>query len=238
MTIYKLGNGKDVFNSATAQGWADGSEVFGQNGVDTIIAVGNDLTLDGGNGVDSITATGNNNDLVGGLGSDKLSATGIGNTLSGGNGADTLISVSAGTLLQVGAGNTLEGGSSKDTFRLSNASDLNVTNDTNHLIDGGDQIVGVFDVISDYQRGENIDLNVKTEIDTLLGLDAAHHPLLGDGEYAGIRGDITGAGQFMVDPHGGDLLIIYDQANGVDDTSLQGAVAVAGVTSLAGVHIV
>src|SRR5258705_2948986 len=107
MTIYKLGNGKDVFNSATAQGWADGSEVFGQNGVDAIIAVGNDLTLDGGNGVDSITATGNNNDLIGGLGSDKLSATGIGNTLNGGNGADTLISVSAGTLLQIGAGNTM-----------------------------------------------------------------------------------------------------------------------------------
>src|SRR3981189_2157302 len=143
---------------------------------------------------------GTDNDLVGGLGSDKLSATGIGNTLSGGNGADTLISVSAGTLLQVGAGNTLEGGSSKDTFRLSNASDLNVTNDTNHLIDGGDQIVGVFDVISDYQRGENIDLNVKTEVDTLLGLDGFlptyQHPLLGDGEYAGIRGDVTGAGQF------------------------------------------
>lgn len=216
----------------------NGNSLYGGNGADSLIAVGLENLLDGGNGDDSLSAAGAGNGLYGGNGDDTLSALGISNFLDGGNGADSFFSLSAGTFFYpVGLGNVITGGSGLDNFSLRNTSNLYVDNDSGadtDVLDQGDHMVGLMDVIVDYAAGEQINIGGVSMAALPVGLDASgsnrQHLELGDGEYAFVRGSLLEPGSFIVDEEGSDTLVVYDTANGTDALTFQGAVVLIGVT--------
>jgi hypothetical protein len=55
-------------------------------------------------------------------------------------------------------------------------------------------------------------------------------PVVGDGEYALIRGDFAGGGVFTVAAKGADLLVVYDSLDGDDNPIAQGSLALVGLT--------
>lgn len=211
------------------------------NGSQYVEWLGNDATYYGGNGEDTLIAWGNENTLFGENGIDLLAAIGRGNALDGGRGDDILISQSSGDFYEIGLGNVMTGGQGEDTFSLSNTSDMIAINDTNSVVDNGDRIVGVFDVITDYAAGEMLYLPVSSMATSPVQLDSfspGHkHLILADGEYALIRGTAGTAGRFTASDEGPDTLVVYDAADGVDEDYLQGAVVLIGVTDPAEVAI-
>lgn len=220
------GNGDDEIDVT-----GNNNTVLGENGDDELSAQGNDNSLEGNNGDDSLEVVGDDNSLEGNRGDDSLVADGVGNTLSGGRGDDVLESDSSGGFFAVGAGNTMTGGRGEDTFKSSNTSDLVVTNDsgsTADVVDDGDTINGVIDVITDFGAGDTLDLDVTTEAG-VVGLDgfgAGHQHLeLADGEYGLFAGTLTGDGMFTVDSTGDDVLVVWDSLNSVNEPFLQGAIA-------------
>lgn len=217
--------------------------LYGNNGDDYMGAgmenspvVGNSLF--GGRGDDFMIAMGTLSALHGEAGNDLLVMVGSRNAIDGGKGDDGLASISSGGTYSVGMGNAMAGGTGVDMFYLENASDLRVLNDdgASDVIDENDSIVGVIDVISDYVPGELIDIWGVQEVTSPVGVSVGH-PLLGDGEYTFVRGDLARSGHFDVAAAGEDLLLIYDRGDGNDQVHLQGAVVLIGVTDPAAVTI-
>lgn len=106
-----------------------GVSVFGGNGDDTFLFIGDDNSFDGGNGDDGGVVLGSGNEIFGGNGNDAFYAgngspfglpfPGVGrnNLLDGGNGNDILrsdISNNVPGALLVDNANTLLGGNGKD----------------------------------------------------------------------------------------------------------------------------
>lgn len=253
MPIYRLGRGDDFFDSATAPDWTNESLVFGGGGDDTIIARAlsptftSRLLISGDGGDDVLRLDASNSVALGGNGRDELTSIGgLGNTLLGGNGDDLLISFGGGS--GMGVGNTLGGGSGDDTFRFTNPGNLVVTTDAgaDHRVSEGDVFLGPTDAIIDYRRGEPIELRtfdgpdevppyarvdeVALIPDPLSATGDRFRPVVGDGEYALIRGRFAGDGVFNVACDGSDLLVVYDSFNGDDDNIAQGSLALLGVT--------
>ena len=255
MPVYRLGNGDDIFDSLNVAGWTDDSRVFGGNGDDTITAravnfsANDSLRIFGGNGEDTLSLDAGNSFAFGGNGDDTLfSSGGLENTLSGGNGDDLLVSFGGGS--GMGRGNTLTGGLGDDTFRFTNPGNLVVTADAGNdrVVSDGDVFLGPTDVITDYRAGELIELRTYggpdevppyTRIDgvalipdPIASPDAAgrFRPVVGDGQYALIRGDFAGGGVFNVASGEDDLLVVYDSFNGDDDNIAQGSLVLLGVT--------
>jgi hypothetical protein len=218
-----------VFNSFEAQGWADGSQVFGENGDDFINTGGNHDILDGGDGNDQVFSEGNYNLMIGGNGNDQVGANGHYNLLLGGSGDDFLLSVGgSGGDHETGIGNLMIGGSGHDTFAPVGASDLAVTNDTNGVLSEGDHVVGVFDLIGDYRFGEDMIQTGATHRVSTVALDTNftpatapdihasspdhEHLLLNSGDYDVVRGNLAHSGEFDVSQTGRDLLILSDNS--------------------------
>ncbi len=205
--------------------------------------------MSGGNGEDTILLDAGNSVALGGNGDDVLTSIGgLGNALRGGNGDDLLISFGGGS--GMGQGNTLTGGPGEDTFRFTNPGNLVVTRDAGNdrLVSDGDVFLGPTDTITDYRAGELIELrtfggpeqvppytrveDVALIPDPIPQPEAAgrFRPVVGDGQYALIRGDFAGEGVFNVASDGADLLVVYDPFNGVDDNIAQGSLVLLGVT--------
>lgn len=260
MPIYRFGRGNDFFDSASVQDWTNESLVFGGGGDDTIIAralsptSSSRLLISGDGGDDTLRLDASNSVALGGGGRDELTSIGgLGNTLLGGSGGDLLISFGGGS--GMGRGNTLGGGGGHDTFRLTNAGNLVVTEDAgdDHAVSEGDRFLGPTDAIIDYRRGEPIELRtfggpddvppytrveeVALVPDPLSAAGDRFRPVVGDGEYALIRGRFAGGGVFDVASDGPDLLVVYDSFNGDDDTIAQGSLALLGVTDPGSVAI-
>ncbi|WP_431271897.1 calcium-binding protein [Dankookia sp. P2] len=247
------GNGSDTITF-----WGTDSTVSGGNGNDSIFAGIGPNTVSGGDGDDSIVDYGASS-VSGGNGNDTITlisdhADVWGSNVDGGSGDDVLTSRSFhGGLSQpsyaVDRGNVLTGGQGKDSFTVTDSSDLAVTNDpagsNPGVVGAGDQIVGIIDEITDYSAGELLAIPGTHPVETVaLGGPASpygpppdpdhQHLVLGDGDYALIRGTLTAPGSFTVDPAAGhDLLVVYDAPSG----SLQGAVALLGVTDASSVLI-
>lgn len=251
MPVYRLGSGDDFFDSLSVSNWSDGSQVFGGNGDDTIIARGfaptlaGNLLVSGGNGDDTLLLDAGNSTALGGNGDDVLTSTGgLNNTLRGGNGDDLMISYGGGS--GMGQGNTLSGGLGRDTFRFTNPGNLVVTEDAgdDRVVSDGDVFLGPTDVITDYGPGEFIQLRtyggpedvpapVRIEDVALIPdpLSATYfRPVVGDGEYALFRGDFAGEGVFTVASGGADTLVVYDAFGSGDDNIAQGSLVLLGVT--------
>lgn len=255
MPVYRLGNGDDFFDSASVSDWTNDSQVFGGNGDDDITARAlsptftSRLLVSGGNGEDTILLDAGNSLALGGNGDDVLTSIGgLENTLRGGNGDDLLVSFGGGS--GMGRGNTLTGGLGEDTFRLTNPGNLVVTVDAGNdrVVSEGDVFLGPTDVITDYRPGEPIELrtfggpddvppyirieDVALIDDPIPQPEAAgrFRPVVGDGEYALVRGDFVGGGVFNVASGGDDLLVVYDSFNGEDDNIAQGSLVLLGVT--------
>jgi hypothetical protein len=156
----------------------------------------------------------------------------------------------------MGRGNTLTGGLGKDSFRLTNPGNLVVTVDAgNDRVSEGDVFLGPTDVITDYRPGELIELRTfggpddvppYTRIEDVALIDdpipqpeaaGRFRPVVGDGEYALVRGDFAGGGVFNVASGGDDLLVVYDSFNGEDDNIAQGSLVLLGVTDTGSVLI-
>jgi len=229
--------------------------VDGGNGDDHLIVNVRFNVVNGGNGADTIEVATTSNIVDGGNGDDRLLVDGRFNVVNGGNGADDITSFSSGGLSDFGQGNVLTGGRDKDSFTIGNTSDLVVINDLAHagnvgVVGNRDIIRGVFDEITDYTAGELLAIG---GIHALAGpvalsatpnhvppaLEPAHkHLVLGDGEYAFLRGNLTAPGQFTVDSGTGhDLFVVFDRADGDDQPFIQGAVALLGVTDPSSVLI-
>jgi len=116
------------------------------------------------------------------------------------------------------------------------------------VVSDGDVFLGPTDAITDYRAGELIELRTYlvpedvppyTRIDGVALIpdpvdspDAAgrFRPVVGDGQYALVRGDFAGNGVFNVASGGDDLLVIYDSFSGDDDNIAQGSLVLLGFT--------
>lgn len=230
---------------------ANGGDYFGGNDMDDIYIWGDGNTIDGGNGNDRIGVLGADNMLSGGNGNDTLVAESeqyspaSNNTLDGGRGDDTFFTFGAFGSAVAGIGALMTGGSGEDVFHLRQDSDVMLNNEDsygNASVQAGDTIQGVFDVITDYQAGELIDIGVTTLRTDPVGLThmwpGHSHLTLNDGEYAVFHGNWDGGGQFQVADDGADLLLVYDF-----DPSEEywfeygGSVVLVGVTDAAMVNV-
>ena len=233
----KLGNGADVFTNASDPEFANGDSVYGQNGADSIDVSGKNLTVFGDNGNDllsvcgegSLTGGPDGNVVDGGLGDDVIKVNGFGNTVYGGKGADSITSyfVQADRLGEkfYAPGNLLSGGKGMDSFQVVNSSDLIVDIYRSSELDpdgsytqvtDGMVVQGVFDVITDYQAGERIDIDasVKTNIVSLDSYGPDHlHLALADDSYAVLKGTYNPEGSFLVGG-GFDSLLVWDSPQG------------------------
>jgi hypothetical protein len=256
--VIRLGRGDDVFDSDSVPGWDNQSRVYGGRGDDSIIAravsptIESHLLASGGRGDDQILLDASNSLALGGPGDDRLTSIGgLGNTLRGGVGDDLLVSFGGGS--GMGLGNTLEGGRGEDTYRLTNAGNLVVTRDAggDWMVSEGDVFLGPTDVITDYQEGERIELRQfggpeevppyrrVEEVPLITDPLAADRfrPVVGDGEYALVRGGYAGRGVFTVEADGPDLLVVYDAFDGDDNAIAQGSLVLRGITEGAAVVI-
>lgn len=237
------GNGQDEIVLTSSRG----NSLYGDNGNDILRVFGSDNWLSGGSGDDVLEAQPGSS-----FGSPATAS--VENTLDGGRGDDLLISNSfvadfGRPAYPVWLGNTLIGGAGRDTFQVTTRGDLHVTNDAGDgAISEGDEIKGLIDVITDYRRGDVLDIAADTRVEEVaLTPEGLHRPfgdaefhqhvVLADGAYAAFRGTYEGRGTFTVDATGGDLLVVWDVLDGVDETVFGGSVALLGVTSLSNVVI-
>lgn len=231
---FDLGNGDDVFYGAP--GFSDGDSVSGGNGEDVIAVEGDGLVLSGDNGDDYVGLLGDDGALSGGNGDDILRAVGRRSYLAGGRGSDRLVSNSStSSFYDYGLGNTLSGGQGADVFWIYNQSDLIVNNNSgsgSDVVNSGDQIEGLVDVITDYEMGDVIRIDADRYRSGVIGLDAFapghQHLELADGDYAVFAGTFKGDGTFDVGG-GPDSLVVWDSRDGTDQPYFQGALAVTGV---------
>ncbi len=234
MPVYTLSKHEDLFRSSDHADFADDSAIFAGNGDDTIIIDGffSRILVDGGNGDDLILFTTRNfrPEIRGGNGDDEIHVDAIFAHVDGGRGDDIIYSKSETLLIP---GNVLTGGKGEDTFVIQNLTQLFTQNDTDGLASQGDQFGGGFQVITDYQHGDRIDLPVATRVQQVALANVAGGKVaeLGDGQYAFLHVRQTGDGTFTVDAAGPDLLVVYDQLDGVDDKTAVGGVLLQGVTS-------
>ena len=130
-------------------------------------------------------------------------------------------------------GNVMAGGPGRDSFVLnipSNVSAVRATNDDDGVASAGDAVVGTFNVVVDYEAGEPLVLGAGSAVGSPVEFDAAGHPIVPDGQYAALRGDLSTATEFVVDPQGDDLLIVFDDAAiPSDSAAYQGSVVLLGV---------
>lgn len=232
---FVLGNGDDIFYDAP--GFSDGDSVSGGNGEDVISVRGDWLTLSGDNGDDYVGLLGDDGALFGGNGDDTMMAIGRRSYLEGGRGSDRLISNSSTySFYDYGLGNSLSGGQGADVFWVCNQSDLIVNNNSgsgSDVVNRGDRIQGLIDVITDYEVGDIIRIDANRYRSGVIGLDGFarghQHLELADGEYAVFAGTFNGDGTFDVGG-GADSLLVWDSRDGRDEPFFQGALAVAGVT--------
>lgn len=237
LNLLSGGNGQDAIAS-----YGMTNLMYGDHGDDFMIAgeygpvFGHGMF--GGNGDDYLVAIGTLNGLHGDVGNDVLVAIGSRNGADGGKGDDILVSMSTGNSYAVGMGNALQGEAGEDRFFLQNLSDLRVLNGDGDaaVIDENDSIVGVLDVIGDYEMGEVIEFGGFQAVSPPVDISGGH-PVLGDGEYTFVRGKLVKPGHFDVFADGSDLLLMYDTANGTDEMHQQGAVVLIGVTDPAAVTI-
>jgi Ca2+-binding RTX toxin-like protein len=243
--------------------YLEGSEMatyFGSNGEDSFSITGDGNVIHAGNGMDTASVTGRNNEVYGENGADNLSASyfnlnplifgglAANNLLDGGRGDDLLSSLGAYGNSVEGIATKMTGGSGNDTFFLRQSSDTLVNNPTpgQTTVTEGSVIQGVFDLITDYQAGELIDVGattLRTSPVSLQDQGPGHsHLILNDNEYAFIHGDYSsGSRQFTADEEGADLLLVYDY----DPTSppgefffeYGGSVVLVGVTDEASVNV-
>lgn len=232
------GTGDDTISAS-----GSGNRLLGETGDDTLSTFGSGNTALGGTGNDTISLSGQNangNAAYGGSGDDTLSAFGYDNILNGGTGADVLSSrsFSVGQGIQVSDGTVMTGGANTDRFVLNNTSSLSVQDDDgNDVVSAGDTFRGVIDVITDYRSGEVIQTGATTResgpvaLDELMTIPPGNlGAVLGAGEYALFRGELTEAGVFSVAGAGPDLLMIYEAA-GAPDSTASGAVALRDYAS-------
>lgn len=240
------GNGDDAIAVGTGgprDPWWSDLFLSGGNGDDDLVLRGGfDSVLQGGPGDDVLRAQGDGNLLVGGSGNDSLDAWRMvvaddPSYLFGGPGDDILRSSSppiAGTTEGPAAGNVMTGGPGRDSFVLNtsnNVSDVRATNDDDGTASAGDVVIGTFNVVTDYETGESLVLGAGSNVGSPVEFDATGHPIVPDGQYAALRGDLSAATEFVVDPHGDDLLIVFDDAAiGTDQAAYQGSVVLLGVT--------
>jgi Ca2+-binding RTX toxin-like protein len=237
------GNGRDEIVLWSS----DGNALSGDNGNDILRAFGTDNRLCGGSGADIL-------EVGPGSSSGSPAVASFGNVLDGGRGDDLLISTSfvadfGRPAYPAGLGNTLTGGAGRDSFQLTGRGDLHVTNEAGDgVVSDGDEVRGLMDVITDYRRGEVLDIAADARVDDVAvteetphfptGFGERHqHLVLADGAYAAFRGTYEGPGSFTVDAGGGDLLVVWDVLDGVDDPVFGGSVALLGVTRLCDVLI-
>jgi len=249
-------DGNDNFRIGSPIGFIpDDILLSGGNGNDTFFAIGGaDNIILGGNGDDEIIGElPYRNTWAGGRGNDTLGVYGSSNTLWGGPGDDLLFSIGhdpgLGTLPgdDILPGNILIGGSGQDTFqmRATVSTPYSVPDRAcgdPDVLDNGDVVIGPMDVITDYQKGELIDLpdpakaisevrlNDRLRDDHEIGL-----PELVRGQYAALRGDLTEPSHFEVSSGGGDILILYgvNNTNGefpAGDPTEIGALVILGVS--------
>jgi len=231
---------------------------LGGNGEDNFLIDGNGNVIHADNGKDTASVTGRNNEVYGDNGADSLNASyfnlntlssGLGfaanNSLDGGRGNDLLSSFGAYGNSVTGVATEMTGGLGDDTFFLRQSSDTLVNNATigQTTVTEGSVIQGVFDLITDYQTGELIDVGattLRTSPVDLAQYGPGHaHLILNDDEYAFIHGNYSSlTGQFSVDEDGTDLLLVYDY-DPVDEYYFEygGSVVLVGVTDEASVNI-
>ncbi|ONG59148.1 hypothetical protein BKE38_00295 [Pseudoroseomonas deserti] len=209
--------------------------VLGGAGDDAIESCGKFNFISGGEGNDTINVTNTrfsygevNNVLEGGAGNDRIISDGIGSVLSGGRGDDYLLGSAAtmngfGTVLAtgdlIGTAQTMNGGSGRDYFRFNTNSELIVEGDQDGVLSQGDEITGLLSVVTDYQKGEGIDIDaggnsmVSSKV-TLGGIEeGVDHLRMGGYSHAVVRGDMNEPGHFVVDEDGGDTMIVYNWTN-------------------------
>lgn len=240
------GGGDDVIAVGTGAprepGWRDLLLSGGGGDDELVLLVGFDSVLRGGRGDDALRVLGGGNWLEGGRGEDTLDATLMsadgGNHLFGGGGDDVLRSTSPPIVAPGGndpvGGNDMTGGPGRDSFVLntpSNLSNVRATNDDDGVASAGDLVVGTFNVITDYEAGEPISLGAGSAVGSPVRLDPTGHPIVPDGQYGVLRGDLLAPTEFRVDPCGDDLLVVFDDAAfGGDMPTFQGSVALLGFT--------
>lgn len=225
---YYGGNDNDYFDIA-----GDRNLLSGDNGMDTLVAYGQENTLSGGNGDDILAAFSEQRDPP------------THNVIEAGRGDDVIYTFGVFGHDTMGIGALITGGSGLDTFVLAQNSDVLASNseaDTRGYLAEGDTVQGVFDVITDYQAGERIEIGVsmlRTDPIALYNWEPGHnHLLLNDNEYAFIRGDWNGGGSFVVNDDGGDLMIVFDNDPYNEYFyEYNGSVILAGVTDPALVNV-
>lgn len=198
-------------------------EYFGGNDMDSIFILGSRNAVHGDNGNDTLGVTGSNNTVSGGNGDDVLTALSAqyspaaNNVLDGGRGMDTFFTEGNFGSAVAGVGALITGGLGLDQFHLRQDSDVMLNNEDSYghaSVQEGDTVQGVFDVITDYTAGELIDIGattLRTDPVNLTHMWAGHsHITVGDGEYAFLHGNWSGAGEFSVAQDGADLLVVYD----------------------------
>ena len=225
---YYGGNDGDYFDIA-----GDRNLLSGDNGMDTLVAYGQDNTVRGGNGDDVLVAYSEQRDPP------------TNNVIEGGRGDDVIYTFGVFGYDIRGVGAFITGGSGTDAYILAQNSDVLAANteaDTRDVVAEGDTLHGVFDVITDYQAGEYINVGaytLRTDPVSLVHYTSGHnHLVLNDDEYAFIRGDWDGGGGFVVNDEGGDLMIVFDNDPYEEYyPEYNGSVILAGVTDPAMVNI-
>ncbi|MCI0755339.1 calcium-binding protein [Teichococcus vastitatis] len=219
------GAGNDTILLTADIGFSTDSVAFGGAGDDTIFAFGSGNTLFGGSGADRLGVNGlrvRDNVVHGGAGNDTLTGNGFNNRLNGGNGDDVLNSSSFGIGVSYTEddGAFMTGGAGRDTFNPTNTGLLLVRNDLDGTVSDGDELGGVFNVITDYDAGERIGLGplLRQEgpvglVDPRVGPPDYLTPEIEAGRYAGFRGEFLGSGRFMVEEDGPDLMIVTADEN-------------------------
>jgi serralysin len=158
---YTLSDNSDNISISNLPSTAQGKQILGLSGADTIQGSDSNDTIFGMQGPDYLLGGGGNDSLLGGKGSDLLDG-GTGNDfLRGDNDNDTLLGGDGNDLLRGGKGNdSLVGGNGDDQISGDRAQDFltgGLGNDT-FIVGGGDfgvTDVSQGDVITDFQSNQD-----------------------------------------------------------------------------------
>lgn len=158
---YTLSDNSDNVSISNLPSTAQGKQILGLSGADTIQGSDSNDTLFGMQGPDYLLGGGGNDSLLGGKGSDLLDGSAGNDFLRGDNDNDTLLGGDGNDLLRGGKGNdSLFGGNGDDQISGDRGSDFltgGQGNDT-FIVGGGDfgvTDVSQADVITDFQSGQD-----------------------------------------------------------------------------------